>query len=1326
MKTIEFRISEFFLFVAFSFFAASSPVHANYQWAPYPPGVGGPWGGSARKIISVDGALWAATGAGVYYSSDNGATWEGRNNGLSHLNATDLDSCVPPDSTVPTLVATTMVDGFHNSSDLFFISKDGGDAWESASYSPWSGMDLWRVAVDPTNCDHIFVSSSSDGSYNEWALFESSNGGVSWRTVRSLPVTRMDFTSDGTLFFSTNALNMGGGYVYSCAGVYCSPINRWHPGQHVGDVAVGGPAGQEIIVASADSEGLFVSENGGLDWVGIYDPGELGYVQEVAVDPVDSSRIVFSVLEDSDRLYSIDLDSSIAVEIETPDNSAISYIFLTGGAEWFCGEGTGIFKRSNGESVFKTSNVGITAAGVLSFDFAADDPRVLAVGWQGGLSVWDPLSEVWTVSADGLPSNIPVELVKHLGNRVWAGVSGQGLHVSNDRGASWEKKFSGVSVSAGKHVESLVVMKDDPNKILAGTGVGIYKTVDGGGLWTPDEQIYEKFDWRISVDSLGNLFAGNRAGQLGLFYYKEKWTDQWIPRGEAFLSRSGTQIISLRASSTVHGHLLAGTMNEGILESLDYGETWKAIGNGQLDAESYGVKITDIALPDIANIDDRFAAVVKNTREVYVTVDGGAAWSLVMDGLKLPEEPMPFVEALSFAPGATRLVAGISNRGLWYVDLIFFGTNPVSSPTKSNVQTVSGVCKTGEVVDVIVTPPGNSYSLPCENEAWTVDLLDLSEGENTIAASMEDNGAVSTIVSTIVVDTTPPTAVFFDLIKRPSNQTTQTITGVKEAGSLLSATIEPVVDSLVVSAALESEVWEIEISGLQEGISILTIVAEDEVGNMSDESLLEIEVDVTPPRLTADDVDILTQQGSRLISGTLDDEESFVEFQAAADIVGFSYDPVSGDWSASVENLSEGENAVIATAIDGAGNSSIPVGIRITVDSIPPEFTVNQLNIEAVSRSQIISGTVEVGAEVQLDLGETGVFSNSIEYNGNSWSVLLKNLSDGLHEILLSATDSAGNLSSRFVASITVALIDSTPPLFSVDDVDLVAVSRSQTISGIVEPGGEVVLDLVDLGAMGASSNSVEYGDSGAWSVLVKNIPNGDHAVTVFAVDAVGNETSPVEIKIKVFLDETPPEVAVNRRNVLTEKFSWEISGTVSVEDDVCETVVLTSNSPASIGPLACDSAGGGWTVLVEGLTLGENIITVEAIDGVGNEAQPIDVVIYVLGEDPAVVLPEMETVGKFARILTGTVLNGIYLTVEAENAGSGIIVGQVEYNRDNGTWRVLVENLPVGENVFAVVAADAAGNQWDPMELTVKVETDPNKNGGGGGGGCFFGSLGF
>ena len=109
------------------FAATAAPALAALdRWQPYPPDVGGPWGGSVRRIVSPGdpgdptdplwAVLWAATDGGVYVSENAGASWERRSQGLESFDVQDVAVCA---SDPQRLIAATRSTGV-------YLSADGG------------------------------------------------------------------------------------------------------------------------------------------------------------------------------------------------------------------------------------------------------------------------------------------------------------------------------------------------------------------------------------------------------------------------------------------------------------------------------------------------------------------------------------------------------------------------------------------------------------------------------------------------------------------------------------------------------------------------------------------------------------------------------------------------------------------------------------------------------------------------------------------------------------------------------------------------------------------------------------------------------------------------------------------------------------------------------------------------------------------------------------------------------------------------------------------------------------------------------------------------
>ncbi len=138
--------------------------------------------------------------------------------------------------------------------------------------------------------------------------------------------------------------------------------------------------------------------------------------------------------------------------------------------------------------------------------------------------------------------------------------------------------------------------------------------------------------------------------------------------------------------------------------------------------------------------------------------------------------------------------------------------------------------------------------------------------------------------------------------------------------------------------------------------------------------------------------------------------------------------PSSGNWTwTPTDPLSEGPHAITLTTTDAAGNSSTATApFTVVVDTAPPDApsAITALdNVDpttgTITEGQqtnenrpALSGTVEPNATVQiLDNGNV-IGSVKANASGNWTFTPTSDLADGNHQLTVTATDSAGNVSA--------------------------------------------------------------------------------------------------------------------------------------------------------------------------------------------------------------------------------------------------------------------------------------------------------------------------
>ncbi len=335
---------------------------------------------------------------------------------------------------------------------------------------------------------------------------------------------------------------------------------------------------------------------------------------------------------------------------------------------------------------------------------------------------------------------------------------------------------------------------------------------------------------------------------------------------------------------------------------------------------------------------------------------------------------------------------------------------------------------------------------------------------------------------------------------------------------------------------------------LADGTHILEYMAVDQAGNQSEKSgSVEIFVDTRPElvniHVAEDDVGSIT---GILLSGSSTDDElptlhgaatagGIVKIYEGSLLLGQTTAGVDGRWSFTPTTaLSEGPHALQATVtLVAKGESERSPSFNLVVDLSAPDAPVIVEIIDNEGSQQgvlangaatddgtpLLVGKAEAGSIVRIY--DNGILLGSAVADADGkWShTPLTPLIDGEHAFTAVAEDPAGNASAP--SNVYEVVVDTTPPgkpiIVSVYDdagrttgeiVDGATTDDTKpTISGTAEAGSVVVI----------MDNGTEIGRApvdtdGKWSFEPSQPLNwGGHALTVEAIDAVGNISVPSE-----------------------------------------------------------------------------------------------------------------------------------------------------------------------------------------------------------------------
>lgn len=232
-----------------------------------------------------------------------------------------------------------------------------------------------------------------------------------------------------------------------------------------------------------------------------------------------------------------------------------------------------------------------------------------------GGSSWQPT---------GLLSGMALSLAMDSSTVLYAGTEFAGAQVSHDLGATW----TGLDPSLGStngFGYGLWIDPADSRKIFVSTiANGLLLSLDGGSTWAVAGRGYTSVGSRQVVFDPSNsqrIYAGSYLGG-GLF----KSEDGGLNWSRHRFAPAGVYVLAVQVNALNSNIVYAATNGDGVFKSVDYGETWAAIGSG-LPVSARGVIVTSLTV-DPSNGQRLFAA---TSTGFYLSADDGATWAQVLN-----------------------------------------------------------------------------------------------------------------------------------------------------------------------------------------------------------------------------------------------------------------------------------------------------------------------------------------------------------------------------------------------------------------------------------------------------------------------------------------------------------------------------------------------------------------------------------------------------------------------------------------------------------------------------------------------------------------------
>ena len=292
----------------------------------------------------------------------------------------------------------------------------------------------------------------------------------------------------------------------------------------------------------------------------------------------------------------------------------------------------------------------------------------------------------------------------------------------------------------------------------------------------------------------------------------------------------------------------------------------------------------------------------------------------------------------------------------------------------------------------------------------------------------------------------------------------------------------------------------------------------------------ELIVDTAEPVVTIDR--LFANSGTPTLTGSVGEAGATISVQV--DGVDYAATNHGAVWSATVGPISDGAYSVAVTATDAAGNVGTDVTVdELVVDTVAPVATVD-LSVTNDTTPELTGSVVDDNPPTEVTVTVDG-FEYSAGVSDGSWTLTdgaLPALPDGIYEVMLTATDQAGNVGSDLTVS--ELTIDTDEPAVTLDT--LLTNKAAPTLTGSVDDADAAITVTVD-GVDYAATN-----EGATWTATVGPLSDGTYDVMVSATDPAGN-TGTDSTANELAVDTTEPRATVNppltNRAELTPARRW-------------------------------------------------------------------------------------------------------------------------------------------------------------------------------------------
>ncbi len=623
----------------------------------------------------------------------------------------------------------------------------------------------------------------------------------------------------------------------------------------------------------------------------------------------------------------------------------------------------------------------------------------------------------------------------------------------------------------------------------------------------------------------------------------------------------------------------------------------------------------------------------------------------------------------------------------------------VSNMIAGDTGTVTFTDHNGATVKVAVTSAQSSY---------TTNLSGLADGTITVTSTLVGNaGSVSD--GSFTLDTAAP-VVAITLGGGLINSATQVISGtvdVADAGTTV--TVYEGSTALGTATVLSDGTWTTSVTLSGDGPHTLVAKDTDAAGNTGTSAPVSYTLDTAAPVVAITSAGGLTNQASQTVSGTVDlaDAGTTVTVYEGSSALGTATVGGDGKWSTSVTLSDDGSHTLVAKDTDAAGNTGSSTAVSYTLDRAPPVQVINYTsqpsgatkNADLSISGSVFTSEAPVGTVTIYD-GSAVVGTASVDVHGG-WSAALTLAGQGLHTVVVEATDAAGNSTITGVGNY---MLDTIAPVVAITSPGGLTNSATQTISGTVDVADAGTTVTVYEGS--TSLGTATVGADGTWSTTVTLAGEGAHTLVARDTDAAGNTGSSGTISYT--LDSIAPvaptgladaAIIAGYIDLTHDTATQSLTGTAEVG-----SVVTIYDGTTRLGTANANAVTGVWSYGLGKLSDGSHSLTATATDTAGNTGPASSALAFIVDTAPIAApsaLADAAIVNGYvgtghdtaSQTVTGKAPAGSTVTVYA----NGTLLGTATANATTGLWSYKIGHLASGAYAVTATATNTLGQTSVP-----------------------------